>query len=324
MTAKVFPHDLYHGTIAVYDSLIICWNPKLQNCFFNIFNLDSGREIGYFCNKGRGPGEFSSVNPVFQLFKKDGDLITILSPHSERKLMFWNISKSIKQSETIYDQIIEFENNRSNYNCIFYQNEDTLFAQVRSLFISEEEEEALPSYFEQQTSYGKDIIRDFHIYKEKRLINLKTHISPSDFFCSDDIIKPDGSKFVQAMWFLPQLNIVDTHTGKVEAFRIKKGVDFSFFKTDMKPLITYYLRIQVDDNYIYTVYVGKNTKDASNNGLLYNTIHLYDWYGNHLYELIVDRDFSTIWLDPVRNRLYTIDFDTDEVCYLILDELLKK
>ena len=41
------------GMIAVYDSLLICWNPGYQNHFFKIFNVDTGDEIGSFCNKGQ-------------------------------------------------------------------------------------------------------------------------------------------------------------------------------------------------------------------------------------------------------------------------------
>ena len=41
------------GMIAVYESLLICWSPNYPNHFFNIFNVDTGEEIGSFCEKGK-------------------------------------------------------------------------------------------------------------------------------------------------------------------------------------------------------------------------------------------------------------------------------
>ena len=40
-----------------------------------------------------------------------------------------------------------------------------------------------------------------------------------------------------------------------------------------------------------------------------------------IYELKTDRVFFRIALDPVRNRLYTADLDTDEMYYIDLNEL---
>ena len=43
----------YTGTIAVYDSLLVCWEPTYQDYLFNVFNEDTCKEIGYFCPKGQ-------------------------------------------------------------------------------------------------------------------------------------------------------------------------------------------------------------------------------------------------------------------------------
>ncbi|MDR0766632.1 MAG: hypothetical protein LBF09_06840 [Odoribacteraceae bacterium] len=58
------------GMIAVHDSLLICWHPLRDN-FFNMINLDTGKDMGYFCRKGQGPGEAMSFNSIHQLFEKE-------------------------------------------------------------------------------------------------------------------------------------------------------------------------------------------------------------------------------------------------------------
>ena len=56
------------GIIAAYDSLLICWSPSYPEHFFNIINIDTGKEIGYFCKKGQGNKEIISTNCISQLF----------------------------------------------------------------------------------------------------------------------------------------------------------------------------------------------------------------------------------------------------------------
>ena len=54
---KVILNGANYGYIAVYDSLMFFLNPKLPDHFYNIFNINTGEEIGTFCNKGGGPKE---------------------------------------------------------------------------------------------------------------------------------------------------------------------------------------------------------------------------------------------------------------------------
>ena len=68
----------YSGMIAVYDSILICWDDKYPDFLYYLFNIDSGKEIGAFCRKGNGPNEFSFGSPVYQFHRKDGDLMTLL------------------------------------------------------------------------------------------------------------------------------------------------------------------------------------------------------------------------------------------------------
>ena len=45
---------------------------------------------------------------------------------------------------------------------------------------------------------------------------------------------------------------------------------------------------------------------------------MFDWNGKLLYKLITDQSYFCVWLDSVRNRLYTLNMDTEEVYYLDL------
>ena len=42
----------YTGMIAVYDSILVCWDANYKDYFLNLFHIDKGEENGYFCPKG--------------------------------------------------------------------------------------------------------------------------------------------------------------------------------------------------------------------------------------------------------------------------------
>lgn len=307
------------GIIAAYDSLLICWSPSYPEHFFNIINIDTGKEIGYFCKKGQGNKEIITTNCISQLFKKNDKLMTLLHAPNEKKLLVWDLSSSIKKGTTTYDTIIPYDNNHILFS--FYQIENVLFAYKPAEEINSQE--ATTPHYEKRTIYTNQLIQDFPIYKTKSIQNPNAK-SPLDFFFYTwDAIKPDGSKIVQVMRHLPQINIIDTQTGKITSYRIKNNPNFSLLETSMESMNVFYNHVHADDNYIYATYWGKEPWD-DRFGVevpILNTIHVFDWHGNLLYKLTTDKSFFRVWSDPVRKRLYTIDMNTDEVYYIDLKEL---
>ena len=157
------------GIIAAYDSLLICWSPSYPEHFFNIINIDTGKEIGYFCKKGQGNKEIISTNCISQLFKKNDKLMTLLHAPNEKKLLVWDLSSSIKKGTTTYDTIIPYDNNHILFS--FYQIENVLFAYKPAEEINSQE--ATTPHYEKRTIYTNQLIQDFPIYKTKSIITVR-------------------------------------------------------------------------------------------------------------------------------------------------------
>lgn len=307
----------YAGVIAVHDSLLVCWEPSYENYLFAAFNVDTGKEIGYFCPKGQGPGEFNNVNLINQFFKKDGNLMTLLNGDA-KSLAFWNITRSVQTGETVYDTIIPYRWQVGQF--FFYLPHDTLLS-VMSTQYTDIHESSTP-YCEKRHIHAEEAVK-FPIYKLESVRNDGAKEPVGDFFYTWSTMKPDGTHIVQAMRKLPQLNMIDTRTGQVIGYRIKGGPDYSLVQTTMSNLTEYYYNVQADDKYIYAVYWGKESWDGSLESSLpkFDMIHVFDWEGNLLYKLRPDQSFYITWLDTARNRLYTRDWNTDEIYYLDLNEL---
>ena len=314
-----------YGMFSVYDSLIVFWNPRFADQFFCLYNVDTEEEIGYFCNKGRGHNEFFSVAPVSQFFKMDNDLKTTLCDFNEQKIYFWNISQSILEKTTVYDTVISYDALNLGKNSIasdlFYRSDDTFLAKIKPLYFIEDDT-PLPYY--QKWRLPCETINDYHVYKKPEGDDIHFDETQKDRVYSFDAIKPDGSKIVQAMRVVPQINIIDTRTGETVFYRLANVSRVSLFNSRWDDGRIYYKSIQADDNYIYATYWGdKVALDASLGSKcpFVHIIHVFNWHGEMLYELKTDRVFFRIALDPVRKRLYTADLDTDEMYYIDLHEL---
>lgn len=311
-----------YGLMAAYDSLLICWNPKLSGYFFNIFNVDTGEELGSFCHKGQGPEDLVEGHALFQLIQEGGELKTLQNDLPRNRLLKWNITRSVQTGETVWDTIVPFTNKADDYRThmfVFLSSGDTLLSYVNVDWV--DDVTVFTPYYEKRLFSANKWLQDYIVYNEKTVSN--PDVSPASFFYTWDAIKPDGSKIVQAMSHLPQINIIDTRTGEVVGYRLKDGEDFSLVESDELYNKVYYNWVHADDRFIYAVYWGKEQWEVSMEAKIpdVRTIYVFDWDGHLRYELHTDKVYFRIWVDPVRSRLYTQNHDTDEVYYLDLNEL---
>jgi hypothetical protein len=325
---KIELNGPFYGWPFVYDSLIIFWNNKIPDNFFNVYNLNTGEETGHFCSKGHGPKDASSLPAIYNVYKENNELKTLLFAHNESKLLLWNISRSVASSSTVIDTIIPFdwrkEHGIAHNLFMFHLDKDTLLASVKTSLLTKEAEEATLPCYEKRTVYTNELIRKYDIYL-KPIRNGDASILPEAFLSTMDCITPDGTKIVQAMRRLAQINIIDVNSGKVTAYRLKGSPDFSIFKTNMRNSKVYYTRIQCDDNFIYALYLGEQFDiTPSSKSLNPHIIHIFDWEGNMIQKLNFHHPVHEICVDIVRNKLYAMDLDAEELYCYNLNELKLK
>lgn len=304
-----------NGIIAVYDSLMICWSPYLTDAFFQIFNVDTGKDLGVYCRRGRGPEESVSLGCIFQLYKKGDDLMTMLYAANEEKLFEWNITQSVKQGKTVYDRVVKSENYRvfSLYNI----SEDIMF-----MYKPAEETSTgfTTPIYERRTISNNELLKSYSIYQSDELEYNGELSSP---LYSWTALHPDGSKVVEVMNNLPQISIIDIKTGSVINRRVEDDYNFSKLELKRNNQRVFYNYVHADGEYIYATYWGKAQWNDRYGSTLptFNTIHIYDWGGNLKYEITTDKSYFRAWSDPVKHRLYTMDVSNDEVSYFELSLL---
>lgn len=296
------------GIVAAYDSLIFCWTPRQPDFFYNIYHADTGRKLGSFVRKGRGPREAVSLNCVYQFVRRGDDLTAWLYAANEERLFQWNISRSLREGTTVYDTIMPYKIDRIGF--LYQLAQDTLLV---SRLSSGWPGEASAPYYEKRLLSTNESICEYRPYK--------VAVDSDLAFYTWDAIKPDGSRVVQAMRFLPQINVLDLRTGKLFGSRLKGAPGFSLMK-DVERLMetVYYTGVCADDRYIYAV--SRERDDSTEPGGLHDhIIHIFDWEGRLCARIETDRPYERCWLDPVRNRLYAMDMATNKIHYLELSQL---
>ena len=110
---------------------------------------------------------------------------------------------------------------------MYLQGDSILLARVDPFPLSDEESTLL--FYQKRTVDTNKALRNYSIYKQT-VKNEEAPIISEAFFASADAFKPDGTKAVQVMGHLPQLNILDFETGQVLGYRMEGGDDFSVFQ----------------------------------------------------------------------------------------------
>jgi DNA-binding beta-propeller fold protein YncE len=175
-------------------------------------------------------------------------------------------------------------------------------------------------FYQKRTIYSNQFVREYRTFKNEVIKQGNSETPPQFLFSAFKCIKPDGSKLVQSMLYIGQINIIDVASGQVTGYRIKNTPDFSYiFKS--KYLRPYYVGLQADDNYIYALYSGEEINNSSNTQRFWHIIHIFDWNGNLIKKLDTDQHAGEIAIDIHNNLLYTLDTLEDRFFVYDLNQL---
>lgn len=304
-----------YGWPAAHDSLLIFFNPKLGEHFYQVFNIDTGKEIGHYCKRGNGPHEYSALGPIHQLFTENGDLKTLLFAPNESKIIKWNITKSIFNKTTIiekeYDYLWRKENAQICYEQVFRLDEDTILAELRS-GVMYNGDISLPKY-QRRTLSSNKLIEEYTAYK-RVIDNDESIFIPEALLFSFDALKPDGTMLVQAMSHLPQLNIINLKNDSIKGVRTELSDGFRRLEKKKVSIKNYFTRIQVDEDRIFAAYLGEDISD-SKTYILPKTLYVFNWEGKLLNRIKVNEGIREMWFDPIRKVLYITNPFTDNILY---------
>lgn len=288
--------DLYDAAkIAVYDSLCIFYSWKIPNGFYAVLDMHSGKDLGIFCPKGRGPIESTGLAPIHDLRQRDGALrAEIIDAHRQR-LLVWNVTESLLSGGTVYDTILPVAKRilpqwfaRAGENRYFFCSSPMPFENIGEVVVPRYTLTSLPDLSD---------LRKYEVFTDSILsISSSGKWLMPDFVSMEYGMKPDGSKVVMAMSYSPQINVLDLASGSLAYYRLK-GLP----RESTSRRIWYYASVCCDDNYIYALYNALDLHEPIPEDRK-SMIHVFDWEGTLCGKAELDGLFNQIYLD--RNMIY--------------------
>jgi hypothetical protein len=319
LTAELQPHEVIldgitYGFPAIYDSLMFFYVNKTTNMHYTVFNIKTGKHIGDFCPRGQGPDEMRVISPIHQFYKEEDELKTLLIAPYNSKLVIWNISKTLENNRTVWD-FIPYDWRKyyaeTPHNYVSRLNDEEFIGKVQTLCMNPDEYCTISTvpFYEKRNIYSGILTKKYTVFNQ----SLKQRNS-DQLFDSHDCLKPDGSKIIQFMSYMQQINVIDIETGKVTGYRFKKSSDFSYLANFSEPfenLPTYFIRATSNDKYVYALCCnGTQVRNMKNADFV---VYIFDWDCNLIkkVKLLKESFFTDFFVDETNKFLYTINLNDE-------------
>lgn len=299
--------SIYSPLLSIVDSIALFYTNN--GTAYEAVKLSTGHKIGSFCPIGHGQGEYIAISPIRQIYQEKSEYKAIMFAPNESKILLWNISRSLRSGRTVYDYVGDYS--WKNKNPVSYSKQviignDSILFYTPSVHITSKNQLTIPKY-QIRTLKSNEQIKEFQIFNYT-IENTNSQVLSESFLDGSFSLKPDGSQFVEVMNWLPQINIVDVKTGKIDGYRIKNIQDEDVFSTNMENAIFCYKCVVSDNQFIYALWAGKKKRELHPD-VGYQTIHIYDWNGKLLRKYQLEHGINEVAIDERDGTLYGWNID---------------
>jgi hypothetical protein len=259
-----------------YDDKLIATADFSTDHFLEVMDLSSGVVLHQLCRKGRGPGEFLDISPLFSI---EGESIIVYDAETGKMA---EVSVDGGSPGAVTHQV-KIESSEGGVSPIIMSSYKVTEEEV----IAYNSIQGSPEFIGIENPYYA--FYDWNSGKETRSVVLfdaaPVKDVPGEMWMSAfelrDCINSRKTTVCFGMHSMPVLGFIDIRTGQVTGFRLKGEPAFS-----VKEPKLCFTGICAQDRYIYALYFGKANNDY-NPETGKSVLYKIDWDGNVLkkYEL---------------------------------------
>lgn len=288
------------GCIISYPYLI---TKSSGEYLFSISDLSSGELYGQYCRRGRAANEPLSSLPLTKIYEKDDFLYADLFSYPDNKVLKWDITASLESRKDVYGSVrmLNHEKFKSIPLISIHMLSDSTLLSYNSAQNSRTNQLEDSPCYETYSIMSGDLKGKYELFNR---IHRETHddlYTSKNFLALSDCLKPDKTKLVFAMWYMPVLNILDLQSGHVHGVLLNDCQHFTY-----KKRVAHFIDVQADDSFIYALYFGKERVDKS---MYPELLYVFDWDGRLIREFHLSHPASALCLDD--NFLYMYNLDSD-------------
>ncbi len=280
------------------DSVLIIFNIGLGDSFFYTYNFNSNSFSEGFLPKGRGPNE--SIGAWWAgIYKKQLWVFDL----TMRKILIYDLKDIVSEEPKIPLEMISFTNQYYRMDFI----SDSIIWIVG--------DENTDTKISEVDLYSEEIIRELGVFPD-----IQNDIPLSAFkdaFTSYIYVRPPGDKAVLPYRYTDVIEIFDISNGDSKAimgpysfnpvFEVGRNPDH-FYMSKTKESRKAFISGVVTEKYIYLLFSGHYRNEEYWNRGRY--IFIYDWNGNPIRNLVLDRYINMFGITDNDSVLYSYDNKT--------------
>lgn len=302
-----------HG-LTVQDSLLIV-STSDKTGYWSFFNLQDYSFLGKYLTEGKSENEFLSSPRVDRQYftNRGGELYAMIYDFSTGKILSMNIAKTLENKRlNVSEQIINFQRtlfnflpmSDSSFFCREVNNDHT--QQSRFLVLN-----------------NNRIFPDNMNILNKASLEIGADINILGCICK---YHPQSQKIVEVGLDLNLINLYSINNSF--AFTICVGNELDRIediqKIDRRKKKVMYQGLNSYENYFAALYQNDTNENIHFGKAKKQTIQFFDWKGNPLIEVVLDRRVNSFDIDFSKKCLYTLSYEDDEIYVYDFSEALRR
>lgn len=311
--------------LAVSDSLLIVGKSGTDS-FLSVVNLNENTVCDNLCLHGRGPGEYSVFFTCYKQFSRCGNDNMLYTFDVNRSMLLVNLSSSLCQQKTVVSAEESIQNFAPFAHGIFYLEGGGLFVKYNTSYRDARDNRYFPARY---VIYDKQRKKETEIpFFGPEMVSDKMGFLVRTATDGSVLLKPDGTKIVDAMFNFGYINFIDLEKQTGFALRKENALTYEAAcglsdEERMRRMRFSYFDLAVTDKYVFAAYSGNTYEAGFDSPDNVTTLRVFDWDGNPLASMQFDRKIKGIAFRERTGILYGLDANENIVTY-DLDDLLKK
>jgi len=300
--------------LSVQDSLLIVSHPGTEG-FWSFFALPDYRPLGRYLKNGRASDELLSVPRVSQqsFLNIDGNLYAMIYDYDFGRMLRMDITKSLSEG---VGRITEIGSGVEKYlSRVAFLDTNVFFCRQSNQVIMSQDRYLLVQS-ERVVTRGMEELNKARVERpiDTNLMNTSVAYSPAKRLISE------------ASLFLNTVNVysVDDKVAPITICYGRKMKHLSKMNVLLNPDRTF-KHIAGYDNYFATLYTGYNFDRAIIKRMtMHPKIQFFGWDPcEPLAEIVLDRDATSFDIDFLSGKLYTVSYETEEICAYDIKDVLE-
>ena len=274
------------------SAILLKTSHSSQHSQIHILSLPGLFDMGHYLTRGRGTNEL--LSPIIKSHAKDsgGDDLVYIFDLNLCSSYCLNLSESVRKQSTALTHLINLPSGTV----------DAYPYGEKHVVIVPESNDYVCSIIDES---GQQVNR-MSLYPDL------PGIWYFDTLSSANAVDRDKEKLVMAMCMIPQVNILNLDTGEKKTAAVAEDYrDWrKILDKDARQRI-YYTGITQSSEYVMALYCDARFEDWVKEQYMPH-IHIFDWDGNFLYDITLDKKLKAIAYDESGDCMYGIDIN-DEI-----------